>query len=572
MPPYLPLPRLFPHLPASWILAEEPGWIAIDKPCHVLARRRLRPGRKGVANELLARLALERGLGPDDPAPLVWSRVLEAIDGSPGDGGVLASQSSGVVLVTKDVATREAFEAHVGAGEVGLTWLAGVTPWRGRGPALSGLAAGLEALGVKLTEVKRCGDRGLVQLKAAAGRDLRPVELLRQHGLFVAGVDARIPKRGIGLVDSGGEPGAVDRPMWHLAAVSWPGRKIEAPLPVALTRWLMGETEPVSERLTRELPRRHALAHGDMGDCFRLLDGEKSLTVDRYGPDIVVSVCVDLPDAFVDRLGFQREVAATRALACALGEHLQPRRVYLKIRPREASTVVDAVTAGLVPTEPVWGEPLGKAEPGDIAVEWGLRYRVELGTGLSTGIFLDQRDNRRWLLDQSHDRSVLNTFSYTCAFSVAAGAGGARRTVSIDASAGALDRGRENFALNGLTDPERYDFIRGDVLDWLPRMHRRGDRFDTVILDPPSYSKVKSRRFAAQRDYAELVEMAARLVSPGGHLLACINHSRVDRPALQQMVRDGCEKAGRKLDGVEHRRPAVDHPDARMKSVLVKLV
>src|SRR5262249_44240069 len=146
-----------------------------------------------------------------------------------------------------------------------------------------------------------------------------------------------------------------------------------------------------------------------------------------------------------------------------------------------------------------------------------------LGDGLSTGIFLDQRLNRRALREHARGRAVANLFAYTCAFSIVAALGGAARTVSVDASLAALERGRRGFELAGLTLGRDHSFVGEDVFTWLTKAARKEERFDLVVLDPPSYSTTKKRRFVAETDYGELVALAAAIVAPRGRILACCN-------------------------------------------------
>jgi 23S rRNA (cytosine1962-C5)-methyltransferase len=178
------------------------------------------------------------------------------------------------------------------------------------------------------------------------------------------------------------------------------------------------------------------------------------------------------------------------------------------------------------------GDPLH--EPFTI-LENGLRFEMSVGEGYSTGLFLDQRDNRRRLLTghvaagfplrdgaASGDSSVLNTFAYTCGFSVCAAQGGAH-TTSLDLSKKYLEWGRRNFRLNGL-DPAQHDFIYGDVFDWLRRFNRKARKFDVIVLDPPTFSQSKAEgMFRVTQDYGRLVELAVPLLKPQGVLFAATN-------------------------------------------------
>jgi 23S rRNA (cytosine1962-C5)-methyltransferase len=117
---------------------------------------------------------------------------------------------------------------------------------------------------------------------------------------------------------------------------------------------------------------------------------------------------------------------------------------------------------------------------------------------------------------------VLNTFAYTCGFSVCAALGGMRVT-SLDLSKKYLDWGRRNFALNGV-DPAQHDFIYGDTFDWLRRLAKKGRAFDVIVLDPPTFSQSKeSGVFRAEKDYGKLVTAALGVLKPEGVLLASTN-------------------------------------------------
>jgi len=177
----------------------------------------------------------------------------------------------------------------------------------------------------------------------------------------------------------------------------------------------------------------------------------------------------------------------------------------------------------------------GKAAPERFTiVENNVRYELSFAEGYSVGLFLDQRDNRRRLLmnyagprftlfeSGLQDREVLNTFAYTCGFSVCAARAGARVT-SLDLSKKYLEWGRRNFALNGL-DHAQHDFIYGDAFDWMRRLHKKGRHFDLIILDPPTFSQSREHgTFSARKNYGELMEHALPVLNSGGVLFASTN-------------------------------------------------
>ena len=155
---------------------------------------------------------------------------------------------------------------------------------------------------------------------------------------------------------------------------------------------------------------------------------------------------------------------------------------------------------------------------------------------------------------------MLNTFAYTCAFSVCAALGGARVT-SLDLSKKYLDWGRRNFELNGL-DPAAHDFIYGDAFDWLGRLARKGRRYAAVLLDPPTFSQSKERgRFRVESDYGRLVDAALPLLAPGGVLLACANTARLAPERFIDDVRGAIHGAGRQIAQQHYAPQPPDFPD-----------
>jgi 23S rRNA (cytosine1962-C5)-methyltransferase len=279
--------------------------------------------------------------------------------------------------------------------------------------------------------------------------------------------------------------------------------------------------------------------------CYRLVngagDGLPGLAVDRFEGVLVVHA---------DTL------AEADAVAPMLGELVQPQAVYTKARPRQASRLDEAERAASAPSRPAWGEPVEKL----VVREWGARYQVRPGGGLSVGLFLDMREVRRWVGASSAGLEVLNLFAYTCAFGVSACLGGARRVLNLDAARGYLAWGRENYALNGLAVDER-DFVFGDAFDWLGRLARRGQRFDLVIADPPSFGSTRAGAFSAARQYDRLVAAAAPVVAAGGTLLAATNHAGLPARRFGALVDRGLEVAGRR--GRRRRRwhePDLDFP------------
>ncbi|MEN9798050.1 MAG: hypothetical protein RL653_1746 [Pseudomonadota bacterium] len=281
--------------------------------------------------------------------------------------------------------------------------------------------------------------------------------------------------------------------------------------------------------------------------CYRLLnadgDGVPGVTADLFGDVVVLSLYESLDEA------------GEAAVLDAAVEAWSPRSVYLKRRPREARVVANTARAEVSPVAPARGDAVDSVE----VLEHGLRYDIRPAAGLSVGLFLDMREARGWVAAHARGLSVLNTFSYTCGFSVAARAGGAARVLNLDASRRVLDWGEHNHRLNGLP-VDRRDFVAGDVFEWLGRLGKKGERFDLVILDPPSFATTARSRFSAAKDYPRLVTDACRVLAPGGTLLACCNLSGLAAARFAASVEQGLAAAGRRVRDRTRLQPGPDFP------------
>jgi 23S rRNA (cytosine1962-C5)-methyltransferase len=263
--------------------------------------------------------------------------------------------------------------------------------------------------------------------------------------------------------------------------------------------------------------------------------------VDVYGNYAVVSLASD------EALGMRDAIYdAVHSLGFA--------GVYAKLRPRKASTLVDTRRDDVAPAAPVRGS--AASDPLWVR-ELGVEYAVRLGDGLSTGIFLDQRAGRRWVRDVSRSRRVLNLFAYHGAFTVAALVGGASHTVTVDASGAALERARENLARHGADGAAAHRLVKADAAAWLASAH---ERFDVVVLDPPSYSTTKHGTFRAERDYRRLAALAIARVAKGGALLASTNLRRMSEAAFRSLLEGAARDARRDARAVRMMPNPLDHP------------
>lgn len=171
-------------------------------------------------------------------------------------------------------------------------------------------------------------------------------------------------------------------------------------------------------------------------------------------------------------------------------------------------------------------------EPGEIAVqENGLSYLVEPAGGYSTGLFLDQRLNRRWVSGLGAKR-MLNLFAYTCSFTVCAASSGAE-TCSVDASKRVLGTGRRNLELNRIDPAEGHRFLADDAMKVVPRLLKRGETFDLIVLDPPTFGRADGRVFRIEKDLPALIRDCFDILEPRGWMLVSCNYAEWDAASLR---------------------------------------
>ena len=199
----------------------------------------------------------------------------------------------------------------------------------------------------------------------------------------------------------------------------------------------------------------------------------------------------------------------------------------------------------------------GKEVPDRIEIEeYGCRFRVDVKRGQKTGFYLDQRENRLTLKELSDGKKILDCFSYTGAFSVHTGLGGAKEITLIDSSKEALDMAEEQFDLNQLGKVP-HQLIRGDAFKVMRDLE---DEYDIIILDPPPFAKKKSHLQSASRGYKDLNLQAFRLLKREGLLLtfSCSHHMSWD--LFQKIVFSAAVDAGRRVQLLGRRGHPVDHP------------
>jgi 23S rRNA (cytosine1962-C5)-methyltransferase len=201
-----------------------------------------------------------------------------------------------------------------------------------------------------------------------------------------------------------------------------------------------------------------------------------------------------------------------------------------------------------------------RAEDLEVEVrENGLRFLVDLAHGQKGGLFLDQRENRAEIRRRARRKSVLNLFGYTGGFSIHAAAGGAIRTDTVDTAVPALAAARRNFALNGLPLASAGLHAR-DAFAFLTEAGQRGESWDIVISDPPSFAPSASALPAARTAYRRLHALAAAVVAPGGLFCAASCSSHLGREEFLATVAEGVARAGRRWRLEAVRGAGFDHP------------
>jgi 23S rRNA (cytosine1962-C5)-methyltransferase len=305
-------------------------------------------------------------------------------------------------------------------------------------------------------------------------------------------------------------------------------------------RMLTAGDQPADDDLVRQRIAA-ALAFRDSlridATAYRLLHGEAdllpSIVADRYGDVVVVQTL----SQGADRL--QPLVVAT------LVDLLRPAGVLAR---NDART---RLLEGLPQTVDV----LDGAVPEIIEVgENGITYEVDVRRGQKTGLFLDQRENRAAAAAYAHGR-LLDCFSYHGGFALVLGRR-CRETVAFDASEAAVAQIRRNARLNGATIDARV----GNVFDELRGLERLGERFDTIVLDPPAFAKSKSAVAKAAAGYKEINLRALRLLNPGGMLVTCSCSYNIGEAAFAAIVYEASIDAGVNVTVVEKRMQGRDHP------------
>lgn len=265
--------------------------------------------------------------------------------------------------------------------------------------------------------------------------------------------------------------------------------------------------------------KRKAYYQDDLTTAFRLFnqegDGFGGLTVDLYGDYAVFSWY----NSYVYQIRKVISEAFRQVFPEVLGAY---KKIRFKGLDYESSHV------------------FGQEAPDFFTVlENGVLYQVFMNDGLMTGIFLDQHEVRGSLVDGlAMGKSLLNMFSYTAAFSVAAAMGGASQTTSVDLAKRSRELSQAHFQANGIsTDDHR--FIVMDVFEYFKYAKRKGLTYDVIVLDPPSFARNKKQTFSVAKDYHKLISQSLEILNPGGIIIASTNAANVSRQKFTEQIDKG---------------------------------
>lgn len=264
------------------------------------------------------------------------------------------------------------------------------------------------------------------------------------------------------------------------------------------------------ERVRKALAARLAMGFEEKGTTAYRLFSDPACTIDRFGPVALLQVYEET---------FDPAPVAAFLVDSGLGSVYRKR--FVKDRTRESATFESEPLAGVA------------SEPEIAVLENGLKFLIRPFEGYSPGLFLDQRENRKFLATLVRGGEWLNGFSYTCGFSVYLARAGAKVT-SVDLSKKYLDWGRRNFAANGLSE-SGHRFFAEDCVAFLRKEVRRGRRYEGIVLDPPSFGRHGGKAFSLKQHLREIVDTARGLTDT---LFVSCNHSEMDEKKLRALFGD----------------------------------
>ncbi|MED1740473.1 class I SAM-dependent rRNA methyltransferase [Bacillus swezeyi] len=279
-------------------------------------------------------------------------------------------------------------------------------------------------------------------------------------------------------------------------------------------------------RLAKAFQERETLFQDAETTAFRLFNGEG---------DGIGGFTIDYYDGYFLIQWYSKGIYTFKDLIIsALDELADYKAVYEKKRFNTAGQYVE-------------DDDFVKGTRGEFPIivkENGMHFAVYLNDGAMTGVFLDQRHVRKTIRDRyAEGKTVLNTFSYTGAFSIAAALGGARKTTSVDVANRSLSKTIEQFSVNGL-DYEAHDIKVMDVFKYFQYAAKKQFSFDLVILDPPSFARTKKHTFSAAKDYKNLLKETIQITKDQGVIAASTNSSAFGMKKFKGFIESACKETG----------------------------
>jgi 23S rRNA (cytosine1962-C5)-methyltransferase len=300
----------------------------------------------------------------------------------------------------------------------------------------------------------------------------------------------------------------------------------------------------IKRRIAKALAYRMAAVKDT--DAIRLIfgeaDGFPGLVADWYGGRQGYLVC-QFQSAGVEAW----KTPIVQALMAETGCPNVYERSDASVREREGLARVTGILAGAEPPQET------------LVTENGVRYAVDIKNGHKTGFYIDQRDNRRLVMENAAGRDVLNCFCYTGGFSLAALKGGAKSVLSIDSSGEALAVGRRNMTLNGF-DAARAEWLDADVFKMLRTLREQGKSFDLIVLDPPKFAASPEQAERAARAYKDINLLGLQLLREGGLLFTYSCSGAIGADLFQKIVAGAANDA--KVDAriLKRLSAGADHP------------
>lgn len=342
----------------------------------------------------------------------------------------------------------------------------------------------------------------------------------------------------------------------HNHKIEFPnGIVLQSEAPLYFNNLKLLENKSLAKILFETDRRQRLFTYSEINDqCFRMVhDKEFGLTLDQFGQVLVLSNYNDnwneaYTQIFTQYADIVKKPVLVRQMHNRGKDPLN--KSQFVINPIHENQEIEAR----------W-----------IAKENTIKYEMRSDSGQSFGLFLDQRLQRNWVLNNSKNKTVLNLFSYTCGFSVAAALGGASQVSSVDTSKSVLNWGRRNFEINEL-DLEKHKFLLRDSLEYLEFCQRKDIKFDLIICDPPSFSRGEKGVFKIETSLEKLLKLCLSNLSPDGTLLFSTNFENFYIDDIRKSILKVKSTLGLKKLEITNIHSALDFELAGQKPILKSFI